>query len=41
MLDYDYVLVCAILGLMHDCSYLTIWVYDGYIDDYMVVYSTK
>ena len=37
--DYDYVLVCVILELMHDFFYLTIWVYDGYIDDDMVVYT--
>ena len=37
--DYDYVVVFVVLGCMHGCSYLTIWVYDGYIDDDMVVYS--
>ena len=38
MLDYDYVYMCVVLELMHDCSYLTIQVYDGYIDDVIVMY---
>ena len=38
LLDYDYGFMCIILGLMHGYSDLTMWVYDGHIDDYMVVY---
>ena len=36
MLDYDYVLVCIVLELLHDCSNLTMWAYDGYINDDVV-----
>ena len=36
MLDYDYVFMSVVLKLMHYSSYLTIWVYDGYIDDSIV-----
>ena len=39
MLDYDYVLMCVVLELMHDYFYWTIWVYDGYIHDDIVAYS--
>ena len=38
MLDYDYVLMSIVLELMHDSSYLNMWVYDGFIDDVIVVY---
>ena len=38
MLDYHYVFVYVVLELMNDCSYLTIWVFDGYIDDDKVMY---
>ena len=34
MLDYDYVFICVVLELIHDYSYLTIWVYNGYINDF-------
>ena len=37
--DYDYVLLCIVLGLKHGCSYLTVWVYDSYIDDDMIVWG--
>ena len=33
MLFYDYVFAYVVLKLMHDYSYLTIWFYDGYVDD--------
>ena len=36
--DYDYMLICVVLESMHDYSYLTIRVYDGYIDDVIVMY---
>lgn len=36
--DYDYVFICVVLELVHGYSYMTIWVYDGYINDDMVVY---
>lgn len=39
MLDYDSIVVCVALDLMHDYSYLTIWVCDGYSYDLIVVYS--
>ena len=39
MLDYDYGFTCLVLGLMHGYTYLTIWVYDGHINDDMVVYK--
>ena len=38
MLDYYYVLICVIIELMHDCSYLTIWVYNRYINDVVIMY---
>ena len=38
MLDYDFDLVCIVLGLSLGYSYLTIWVYVGHIDDVMIVY---
>ena len=38
MLEYDHVLVCVVLELMHDSSCFTILVYDDYIDDARVVY---
>ena len=31
--DYDYVLICVVIGLMCGCPYSTIWVYNRYIDD--------
>ena len=39
MLDYDYVFMCIVLGLMHGYSYLNIWFYDDHIDDDLVVYT--
>ena len=36
-IDYDYVLLCVVLGLMHGSFYLAIWVYNSYVDDDMVV----
>ena len=39
MLDYDYVFICAVLELVHNCSYLTIWVYNVYVNDVIVVYD--
>ena len=41
MLDYDFDLVSIILGLSLGFSYLTLWVYDGYIDDMVVMYRVK
>ena len=38
MLDYDDVFMCIVLGLMHGYSYMTKWVFDGHIDDDIVVY---
>ena len=35
---YGYVFICVVLGLMHGCSYLIIWVYNVYFEDYMVSY---
>ena len=35
--NYEYELLCAVLGLMHCCSYLDIWVYNSYVDDDNVV----
>ena len=37
MLDYDYVLMCVVLELIHDFSYFIIWVHNGYIDYFIVV----
>ena len=39
MLDYYYVFMCVVLDLIHDSSYLTILVYNGYIDDVIVMYD--
>ena len=37
-LDYEYVLMCVALDLMHDYFYLNIRVYNGCTDDVIVVY---
>ena len=38
MLDYDFGFVWIVLGLMYSNPYMTIWVYDGHIDNDMIVY---
>ena len=38
MLDYDWHRL-VVLELMHDCSYLTTWVYNGYIYDVVAMYT--
>ena len=37
MLDYHFDFMCIVLGLSLGYSYLTICVYDGNIDDVMIV----
>ena len=39
MSDYDYVVACIVLELMHGVSHLTMYVYNGYFDDDTEVYT--
>ena len=38
MLDFNCDILCVVLELRHDSSYLVIESYDDYIDDVIVVY---
>ena len=38
LIKLDYYLVCIVIGLSLDYSYITKWVYDGHISVYIIVY---